>query len=136
LLSENLNNLIDIGAIYLGNGALNFEVSDLIDFQRWKNLKSGRVFNVPSCLKCTGFDSGLSSWAKLFADNRLLKRLINHFTNDFLTNAAAKTLLHDLHRHFARPEPWEPNIACRLTETLRNRTIDPIGRDTNGKSPL
>jgi hypothetical protein len=136
LLTENFNNFINVRTVHFSNGPLDLKIGNLINFHSGEDFKGRRVLYVSTSFKCAGFDPRLTGGTELLSHHSFLKRLVDHLTNDFLTNTAAEALLHNLHGHFARPKSWQTHITCRLTEALLDRAVNPIRGDANGKAPL
>ena len=51
-----------------------------------------------------GLDIRAAGRLEFFLSHRLVERLLNHFTQHFLTNALAIAALEHLHRYFTRAE--------------------------------
>ena len=69
-------------------------------------------------LKGSWFYGGLPGGTKLLRHHRLLEGLADHLANHLLPDTDAKTLLHDLHGNFTRPESWQSHIRAASRRRL------------------
>lgn len=132
LLSENLNDVVDICISDFCDGFFDSEILQRLNLYRRKYLKSRGVLNILPCIEFSRLNTRLTGGAQVFRDHGLLEGLANHLAQDFLPNTSTKPLLHNFHGDFARAETRQPSISSCILQPLIDDRLNTVRRHSHG----
>ena len=114
LFLEHFDDVVDVTLADLTGKFCDLKVFDFIKGDSGIDFKRRNVFHVLPTLDTLGLDAWLSRGSQIFTNHRLLERLINDVTENFLTDTRTKPLLHHAHGNLAGTEARQADIFGRF----------------------
>ena len=132
LLAQRLHHRIDIRLGHLGNRLANPQLVQVRNLELRQHLEGRGEFEVGAVLELDDLYVGTTGKRKILFLHRLLQAGLKQLGGDLLAQRRAETASHFGDRHLARPEAGQLDLAGRLSDALRELTLEGGRWDGNG----